>query len=129
MDSIGDFINRLKNAGAVGKHSVSVPFSAFTLSVAEKLKEAGYVANVEKKGKKVHKTIDVTLKYKPSGEHVIQDAVRVSRPGRRVYKAVHEITPVEYGHGSLLISTSKGVMTDKEARTVKLGGEALFKIW
>lgn len=129
MDSIGDFINRLKNAGAVGKHSVSAPFSLFTLAVAEKLKDAGYVVGVEKKGKKVHKTIDVTLKYTSPGVHAILGASRISRPGRRIYKTVNEIVPVRYGHGSLFLSTSKGVMTDTEARKAKLGGEALFEIW
>ena len=128
-DPIGDFIVRLKNAGAVKKASISVPFSTFKMSVAEKLKEAGYVTAVEKKGKKIKKSIDVLLKYDESGAHVIHGVKRVSKPGRRLYRGAHEIVSVRYGHGSLLLSTPLGVKTDKEARQEKVGGEALFEIW
>lgn len=128
-DPVGDFIIRLKNAGAVGKETVSVPFSQFKLAIAEKLKEAGYVSDIEKKGKKVRKTLDVVLKYKADGSHAITDVKRVSKPGRRLYKGSKEINPVRYGHGALILSTPQGVMTDKEARKAKVGGEALFEIW
>jgi small subunit ribosomal protein S8 len=128
-DPVGDFIIRLKNAGAVGKETVSVPFSQFKLAIAEKLKEAGYVSDIEKKGKKVRKTLDVVLKYKADGSHAITDVKRISKPGRRLYKGSKEINPVRYGHGALILSTPQGVMTDKEARKAKVGGEALFEIW
>jgi small subunit ribosomal protein S8 len=128
-DPIGDFIVRLKNSGAIKKESVSVPHSIFKQAIAEKLKEAGYVKAVEKKGKKVRKTLDVMLKYDEKGTHVIRGARRVSKPGRRVYKNSLEIMPVRYGHGALILSTPKGVKTDKEARKEKIGGEALFEIW
>lgn len=128
-DPVGDFIIRLTNAGAVKKANVSLPFSNFKLAIAEKLKEAGYVAAIDKKGKKVKKTLDVTLIYSASGEPKIQGVKRVSKPGRRMYKSVHEITRVRYGHGNLILSTPKGIKTDKEARDEKVGGEALFEIW
>ncbi len=128
-DVIGDFINRLKNAGAIRKASVSVPYSAFKMAIAEKLQEAGYVLAVEKKGKKAKKTLDVTLKYRASGAHAILGARRISKPGRRMYKSVHEINPVRYGHGALVLSTPRGVMTDKEAKKANVGGEVLFEIW
>lgn len=128
-DPVGDLIIRLKNAGAVGKASVSIPFSNFKYAIAEKLKDAGYITNVEKKGKKVKKTLDVALKYNAQGEHVIGGVKRISKPGRRLYKAVHEIMKVRYGKGSLILSTPAGVKTDKEARKEKVGGEALFEIW
>ena len=128
-DPIGDFIVRLKNASDVKKISVSVPFSGFKLAVAEKLKDAGFVKAVEKKGKKVKKTIDVVLKYDEAGMPTIQGVRRVSKPGRRLYRAAKEITPVRYGHGALVLSTPQGVMTDKEARKANVGGEALFEIW
>lgn len=128
-DTIGDFINRLKNAGAVKHGTVSVPFSMLKQSVAEKLKEIGYVSAVEKKGKKVRKTLDVTLKYDASGKSVINSVKRVSKPGRRLYYGVRDIRPVRYGHGSLILSTPKGIKTDKEARAEGVGGEALFQIW
>ncbi len=128
-DPVGDFIIRLTNAGAIKKASVSVPFSNFKLSIAEKLKEAGYVAAVEKKGKKIKKTIDVVLKYDQQGMPRISGVKRISKPGRRMYKSVLEIIPVRYGKGSLILSTPTGIKTDKEAKTAKVGGEALFEIW
>jgi len=128
-DPIADLINQLKNAGAVKKSTVSVPFSNFKLSIAEKLKDAGWVKSVERKGKKVKKTLDITLKYTESGSAHIQGVKRISKPGRRVYFGSKDIVPVRYGFGNLMISTPKGVMTDKEAKKEKLGGEALFQIW
>lgn len=128
-DPIGDFIVRLVNGGAVKKAVVSVPFSNLKLAVAEKLKDAGFVKAVEKKGKKVKKTLDVTLNYDENGEHKIKGVKRVSKPGRRMYVSSREANPVRYGFGALVISTSKGIMTDKEARKEKVGGEALFQIW
>jgi small subunit ribosomal protein S8 len=128
-DTIGDFIVRLKNAGAIRAASVSVPYSSFKYAIAEKLKDAGYLGGVEKKGKKVHKMLDVVLKYNEDGNPVIQGVKRVSKPGRRMYKSAHEIISVRYGHGALVLSTPKGIKTDKEARKENIGGEALFEIW
>lgn len=128
-DPVGDFINRLVNAGAVKHATMSVPFSLLKQSIAEKLKEVGYVDSFEKKGKKIQKTLDVSLKYDSAGKHVILGVKRVSKPGRRMYKSVNEIFPVRYGKGALILSTPKGILTDKEARKEKVGGEALFEIW
>ena len=128
-DPVADFINRLTNAGAIKKASVSVPFSNFKLAIAEKLKDAGYVKAVEKKGKKVKKTLDVMLKYDEVGNHVIEGVKRISKPGRRMYKSAHEIVSVRYGHGDIILSTPQGVKTGREARKDKVGGEALFEIW
>lgn len=127
-DPVADFINRLKNAGAVKKSNVSIPFSSLKYAIAETLKGAGYVQAVEKKGKKV-KVLDVTLKYDTAGRHAIHGVKRVSKPGRRMYKAVHEIGLIRYGHGDLILTTPKGVMTGKAARKEKVGGEAMFEIW
>ena len=128
-DPVADFINRLTNAGAVGHKVVSLPFSAFKYAIAEKLKEAGYVTAIEKKGKKVRKTLDVTLKYDTAGTHVIAGVRRISKPGRRLYKSAHEIHPVRYGYGALVLPTPKGIIADKEASKANIGGEALFEIW
>lgn len=128
-DSVGDLLIRLKNAGAVGKESVSIPYSALKHAIAEKLKSAGYVSAVEKKGKKIRKTLDVMLKYDASGRHSIEGVKRISKPGRRIYRSVREIVPVRYGHGHLILSTPKGILTGAEARKEKVGGEALFEIW
>ena len=128
-DPVGDFIIRLTNAGAIKKQTISVPFSNFKLAIAEKLKDAGYIGEVEKKGKKVKKTIDIELKYNPQGMPRISGVKRISKPGRRLYKSVFDIVPVRYGKGSLILSTPAGVKTDKEAKAEKVGGEALFEIW
>lgn len=128
-DPVGDLIIRLTNAGAVKRAVVSVPFSNFKMAIAEKLKDAGYVKSIEKKGKKVRKTLDIALIYDANGRPRIQGVKRISKPGRRLYRNVGEIHAVRYGTGSLILSTPKGVKTDKEARKEKVGGEALFEIW
>ncbi|KKW19183.1 MAG: 30S ribosomal protein S8 [Parcubacteria group bacterium GW2011_GWA2_51_10] len=128
-DSVGDFIVRLKNAGAVKKETVSIPYSALKHAIAEKLLATGYVKAIEKKGKKSRKTLDVILKYDSSGQSAIEGVKRVSKPGRRLYRSVREIVPVRYGHGHLVLSTPKGILTGAEAKKEKVGGEALFEIW
>lgn len=128
-DPVADLIVRLVNAGAVGKPVVSIPFSNVKMAIAEKLKEAGFVADVEKKGKKVKKTIDITLKYGEGDVPRIEGVKRISKPGCRVYRGVNEIFPVRYGRGALVLSTPLGVVTDKEALAKHVGGEALFEIW
>jgi len=128
MDNIGDFIIRLKNAGAVGHESVSVPHSKLKEAIAIKLAEVGYLSTVESKGKDIKKTLELKLKYE-GDKHVINDVKRVSKPGRRLYAKVEEIYPVKFGKGHLILSTPKGILTDSEAREAKVGGEQLFKIW
>lgn len=128
-DPIGDLINQIKNAGAVKKATVSIPFSNFKLSIAEKLKAEGWVKGVEKKGKKVKKTIDIAIKYNEDGKAFVQGVKRVSKPGRRIYRGFEDVIPVKYGFGALILSTPKGIKTDKEAKKEKVGGEALFQIW
>ena len=128
-DPVGDFIIRLTNAGAIKKASVSVPFSNFKMAIAEKLVAAGWVSGVEKKGKKIKKTLDIVLKYDAQGFAHINGVKRISKPGRRMYKSVLDIVPVRYGKGALILSTPEGIKTDKEAKKEKVGGEALFEIW
>ncbi len=128
MDTIGDFIIRLKNAGAVGHEVVSLPHSRLKEAVAKKLLAAGYVTSVEVEGKGVKRDLVVGLKYE-NNKHSINDVVRVSKPGRRLYAKVEEIYPVKFGKGHLILSTPKGILTDREAREQKVGGEQLFKIW
>ncbi|HEC32861.1 MAG TPA: 30S ribosomal protein S8 [Candidatus Kaiserbacteria bacterium] len=128
-DPIGDFIIRLKNASIVKKDVVVVPYSKLRFTVAEVLQKIGYINQVTKKGKKVQKTIEVELKYNKEGVSPIHGVERVSKPGRRIYYGAKEINPVRYGKGSLILSTPRGILTDKEARKEKIGGEALFKIY
>jgi small subunit ribosomal protein S8 len=128
-DIIGDFIIRLKNAGAVGKGTVSVPYSKLRHSVAKKLVEAGYIVSAVEQGKRVQdKTLEITLRYE-NGSHRISGVKRISKPGRRLYTKVADIHPVKFGKGHMILSTPAGILTNVEARAQKVGGEQLFIIW
>ena len=128
-DTIGDFIIQIKNAGAVGKKSVSLPYSKLRHAVADKLVTSGYVEGASTKGKTVsEKTLEVTLKYE-NGSHRISGVKRVSKPGRRLYTKVADIHPVKFGKGNLILSTPAGILTNDEARAKNVGGEQLFIIW
>jgi small subunit ribosomal protein S8 len=128
-DPVGDMIIRIKNAGVAKKATVSIPHSLLKVAIAEKLKEHGYVSNIEKRGRKVRKTLELTIAYNEDGTPKIQGVKRVSRPGRRTYTKSREIIPIKYGHGTAFLSTPNGVMTGEEARKTKMGGEVLFHIW
>ena len=128
-DPVGDFIIQLKNAGVVGIDCVSIPHSKFKLAIADKLVKKGYVKSVERRGKKIGKTLAIELLYDKEGKHAIRDVKRVSKPGRRMYRNVSEIYPVKYGRGLLILSTPKGILTGEEAQKKNVGGEALFEIW
>ena len=127
-DRVGDFIIRLKNAGAIGNPKVSVPHSKHIEAIAQKLKELGFVERVEV-SKNTPAEIEVTLAYDARGNHKITDVKRISKPGRRLYVGATEAHSVKNGMGARLISTPKGILSDKEARKVKAGGENLFEIW
>lgn len=126
-DRVGDFIIRLKNAGAINKPSVTVPYSKHVEEIANKLKSLGYVENVSK-GKDQY-TFEVALAYDDRGRSKIRGVKRISKPGRRLYTPSAEAHSVKNGMGARLISTPKGVLTDSEARKVRAGGENLFEIW
>jgi small subunit ribosomal protein S8 len=128
-DTIGDFIIRLKNAGMVGKGTVSVPYSKLRHSVAKKLVDAGYVVAATEQGKRVQdKTLEVTLKYE-NGSHRIRGVKRVSKPGRRLYTKVADIHKIKFGQGHMILSTPAGILTGEEAKEKGVGGEQLFIIW
>jgi small subunit ribosomal protein S8 len=128
-DTIGDLIIRLKNAGAVNKSTVSLPYSKLREAVLTKLVDAGYVEATTTKGKAVQeKTLEVTLRYE-NGEHRINGVKRVSKPGRRLYTKVADLHPVKFGKGHLILSTPAGILTNVEAKEKKVGGEQLFIIW
>jgi len=127
-DRVGDFIIRLKNAGMIGNTAVTLPHSKHVEAIAFKLKELGYVDNVEAT-KKIPKTLEVTLKYDSKGNHAIRDVKRISKPGRRLYVPSTDAHTVKNGLGARILSTPKGILSDKEARKVRVGGENLFEIW
>lgn len=129
-DTIGDLIIQIKNAGAVGKSQVLLPYSKLKHAVADKLSNIGYVDAVEVEGKDVvSKKLAITLKYNASGGAHINGVKRVSKPGRRLYVKASEIYPVKFGKGNLFLSTPAGILTDVEARSQNVGGEQLFIIW
>ncbi len=126
-DRVGDFIIRLKNAGAIGKTVITIPASKHVEEIAHKLKALGFIADVQK-SKEPYK-FEVTLAYDERGRHKIHGVKRVSKPGRRLYAPAHEAHTVKNGVGSRLLSTPKGVLSDAEARKQHVGGENLFEIW
>ena len=127
-DTIGDFIIRLKNAGAVGKTEVSLPYSKLKHAIADKLVAQGYIDAAKQEGKKVQKNLVVTLKYE-NGKHAINGVKRVSKPGRRLYTKVADIHKVKFGQGLMILSTPAGILTNDEAKAQNVGGEQLFIIW
>ena len=127
-DPISNFIISLKNASDARKESISVPYSALKESIAHTLMKAGYVSAVEKKGKKVIKTLEVGLVYIGS-EPRVHGILRISKPSRRIYQGANDIRMFKSGFGNTVISTPKGVLLDVDAKKHKVGGEVLFKIW
>jgi len=127
-DSIANLITSLKNASNAGHESVTAPFSNLNLAILELLKKEGYVGEIVKKGKKTIKTIEVSL-VSEAGKAKIQGVKRLSTFSKRVYQGAAEIRPVKNGFGVSVISTPKGLLTDKEAKKSRVGGELLFKIW
>jgi small subunit ribosomal protein S8 len=128
-DTVGDLIIQLKNAGAVGKAHVSLPYSKLKHAIATKLQATGYVAEVKADGKTVDKKLVITLQYSDANRPRINGVKRVSKPGRRLYVKVSDIHPVKFGTGNLFLSTPAGILTDEEARAKNVGGEQLFIIW
>lgn len=123
-DPIADLLVRLKNASVVGHASVSLPYSRMKHSVAQVLSKEGYVGDVKKSGH----ALTIELSYK-TGRPAITGAKRISKPSRRMYLGVRDVKPVKRGLGLVMLSTPKGIMTGKEAKSARVGGEVLFEIW
>ena len=128
-DAVSSLPVRLKNAQAVKKESTVAPYTAFLWEVAKVLERTGYVAKIDRRGKRIRRTLEVALAYDATGQGRIDGARRISRPSRRVYKKSKELFSPKQGMGVQVISTSQGIMTDREAKRAKLGGEVLFEIW
>ena len=128
-DPIADMLTRIRNANAMRYKEVEVPASRIKLEIARILKEEGYISDVKIKKDKVQDVMVLNLKYGEKKERVITGLKRISKPGLRVYAKVEELPRVLNGLGIAIISTSKGIMTDKEARKESLGGEVLAYIW
>lgn len=123
-DPIADMLTRIRNAQMVEKVSVSMPSSKLKVAIATVLRDEGYIESFEVKGDKAKPELEIALRYY-AGRPVIERIERVSRPGLRVYKASSDIPQVMNGLGVTIVSTSRGVMTDRKARSEGVGGEVL----
>jgi small subunit ribosomal protein S8 len=128
-DPIADMLTRIRNAGAARHATVDVPASKMKKAIAQIMLDEGYIKAYEVVEDGVQGTIKITLKYTANREKAISGLRRVSKPGLRVYAGADELPRVLKGLGIAVISTSKGVMTDKQAREAHIGGEVLAFIW
>jgi len=128
-DPIADMLVRIKNAQAAKKEAVSFEHSDIKMEIAKVLERAGYLGSAERKGRKGGKQIEVKLLYDESGSPKISGGKRVSKPSQRIYRGYREIYALKNGFGIAIYSTPKGIMTDREARKNKLGGEVLMELW
>lgn len=127
-DPISDMLTRIRNAQAVSRPTVSIPFSKAKFNLAKILEKEGLAVQVAAKGRKTKKLIEIEIRYE-KGRPLINGLKRVSKPGQRIYLKKDEIKPVRQGYGLSIISTSRGLMTNKEAKQKGLGGEVLCEIW
>ncbi|MBI2042277.1 MAG: 30S ribosomal protein S8 [Candidatus Nealsonbacteria bacterium] len=127
-DPITDMLNRIKNGQAAAKEQVAIPYSNFKYEIAKILEKEKFVESVERKGRKINKFFEVTLKYEDKVP-AISGIKRVSKPGRRIYLPAKDLRKVRDGYGMAVISTPKGLMSNRQARKEKAGGEVLFEIW
>lgn len=132
-DPISDMLNRILNAQAVLHESVSLPYSNLKYEIALILQKEGLVVAVDRKGRKEKRTIKIDLKYTKSQSNqnvpVISSVKRISKPGQRIYSPAKDLRPIKGGYGISILSTSKGLMTGKNARKSRLGGEILCEVW
>jgi small subunit ribosomal protein S8 len=129
-DTISDMLTRIRNACAVRHSTTQVPTTKMTLSIAKVLKEEGFIDDYEETGEGVNKFLIVTLKYKGKNRQpLINTLKRISKPGLRVYSSSQDLPRVLGGIGIAIVSTSRGIMTDREARKQGVGGEVLCYIW
>lgn len=124
-DPISDFLIRLQNASMVGHTTVTMPFSTIKNAIAKILEREGYLSSVSKR----NNSLVVGLSYAATGRPSINGVKRISKPSRRMYMGVRDVRPIKRGHGLLVLSTPAGVVTGKEAREKRVGGEVLFEIW
>lgn len=128
-DPIADMLTRIRNANRNKFKTVDVPASNMKLAIAQNLLDEGYIKSFEEIKNETQGVIRITLKYDEKGNKVISGLKRISRPGLRIYASKDELPKVLNGLGTALISTSKGIVTDKKARELGIGGEVLAYIW
>lgn len=127
-DQIADLLTRIRNAVMVGKNEILVPTSKLKVQVVEVLAKNGYIADFEVQDGKPRGILKVTIN-EPGSNAKINEISKVSKPGRRVYSSAEDLPTVKSGRGMIIVSTSKGLMTGREAKKNRLGGEILVKVW
>lgn len=128
-DPIADLLTRVRNAIQAKHDVVEIPSSKEKVEIARILKEEGFIRDYYVNGEGYKKSITIVLKYGPNGERVIGGLKRISKPGKRVYARVNEVPRVLNGLGIAIITTSEGLLTDKQARQKHIGGEVLAYVW
>lgn len=127
-DTLSDMLTRIKNATMIGKKVVRMPYAKMCQAVAEVMKAENYLKDVRVEGEGTAKELVITPMY-VAGKSAIQHVRRISKPGVRIYSPVSELRSVLSGMGVSILSTSKGILTDKSARKAKIGGEVLLELW
>jgi small subunit ribosomal protein S8 len=129
IDTIGNFLTVIRNALMISKRSVTTPFSTMKMGVAQALKDEGYIRDFKKvDGERNQSFLTIFLKY-VDGESVIHEIKRMSKPGRRRYEGTKKIEPVIGGLGISILSTNAGIISDKKARELTVGGEVICHVW
>ena len=128
-DPIADMLTRMRNANSIHRKTVDMPASRMKVGIAQILKEEGFIEGYEVLPKEPQSDLRIALKYGPDGEHVIRKIDRVSKPGRRVYSGAKEIPSVLRGLGIHILSTPRGILSDRTARELNVGGEILCKVY
>lgn len=128
MDPIADMFTSIRNAAAAKREMVVIPYSKIKMEILKLLQRENYIKDVIKRGRKTKKSVEVVLLYKENTS-VISKIKKISKPGRRVYISVSELFPIGKGVGKRILSTSKGILTDNEAKKERVGGEFIGEIW
>ncbi len=130
-DFMGDMLTIIRNANRVGFTEVRIPYSKMTEAVVNVLAKEGFIRSVEKikKDETDKAALKINLKYGPNGDKVLHELTRISKPGRRVYIPKNKIPRVKNGFGMLVLTTSKGILSSKEARLQNVGGEVICRVW
>jgi len=128
VDPISDMLTRIRNAQAVSHKTVVIPFSKLKFNLAKVLEKEKLVGKVVIQGRKIRKTIEIELKYE-EGKPIAGNLKRISKPGQRIYIKNDQLRPIRQGYGLIIVSTSSGLMTNKEAKKKGLGGEVICEVW
>lgn len=128
-DPVGDMLARIRNAGGARHAQMNCPSSKLKLAVAKVLSDEGFVGDVSSDGDEKKPTLTVDLRYQDDGRLMIEGMRRVSKPGRRIYVGASDVRQIRAGLGMSILSTSKGVLCDRDARAQRVGGEVLCEVW